>query len=68
MFDQAREGEWIQPTARFRAACCDCGLTHVLRFRIRHRQVQMMAYVDRQATRNLRRAMRREQARKARVK
>lgn len=34
-YDKPRSGEWIQPNMRkYKLCCCDCGLVHVLRFRV----------------------------------
>ena len=38
-------GEWVQPIERgYRMHCCDCGLVHVMNFRIRKRRVQFQAF------------------------
>lgn len=34
-YKQVKAGEWVQPVRRgYRMKCCDCGLVHVLNFRL----------------------------------
>lgn len=34
-YDNPKAGEWIRPVRRgYKMACCDCGLVHVLDFRL----------------------------------
>jgi hypothetical protein len=43
--------EWIQPIRRgYKMACCDCGLVHVIDFRMRKGQIQFRARRDNRAT------------------
>lgn len=38
---QPKSGEWIQPVRKaYRMACCDCGLVHLIDFRVRNGRVQ----------------------------
>jgi hypothetical protein len=55
-FDQIHEGEWIEPKHRgFKLACCDCGLTHRIDYRIVAGRVQFRTYRDSKTTAGLRR-------------
>lgn len=54
-FPQAEPGEWIRPTRRgFRMQCCDCGLVHVVDFRLipwgRGRKILLRMFRDKRAT------------------
>jgi len=56
----AQPGQWIQPSNKgFRMACCDCGLVHIMNFRIStkkgKRRIQLQAFRDNKETRKLRR-------------
>jgi hypothetical protein len=43
--NQIEPGEWIQPiTEGYRMSCCDCGLVHLVDFRIHEGRVQLRAY------------------------
>jgi len=34
-FEQVNDGEWVQPTRKgYQMKCCDCGLIHILDFRL----------------------------------
>lgn len=58
-YNRVTEGEWVQPRRRgYRMMCCDCGLVHVLNFRIKKRRIQLQAFRDNRATANSRRARR----------
>ena len=49
-------GEWIQPVRRgYRLACCDCGLTHTLNFRVHNGRVQFAVFRNNRATAVMRR-------------
>lgn len=54
------EGEWITPVRReYRMECCDCGLVHILNFRLRRtinggRSIQFQAFRDNRATAQIR--------------
>jgi hypothetical protein len=50
-YTQVIDGEWIEPDSdEHRIACCDCGLVHVMYFRVKRKRVQFMAYRDVKAT------------------
>ena len=43
--NSVQAGEWIQPVRKgYRMECCDCGLVHVLDFRIYRGKIQFRAY------------------------
>lgn len=51
VFEEPRDGEWIQPIRRgFLMECCDCGLIHKLNFRLikyangRREKIQFQAF------------------------
>ena len=49
-------GVWIAPLRRgWRMVCCDCGLTHVVDFRVKRRELQMRVFRDQRATGQIRR-------------
>lgn len=55
-YTQAKDGDWIQPIRRgYKMACCDCGLVHVLNFRIRNGKIQFQPRRDNRATAQRRR-------------
>lgn len=34
-YEQVKDGQWVQPIRRgYRMKCCDCGLVHILNFRL----------------------------------
>lgn len=37
-------GEWVQPVDGYRMVCCDCGLAHILNFRIHEGRIQFQAF------------------------
>lgn len=42
---QQYEGEWFAPRMkRWFMRCCDCGLTHIMNFRLIGKQIQIQAY------------------------
>lgn len=50
--------EWVQPVERgYRMSCCDCGLVHVLDFRVEDGRSQFRARRDNRATGQVRRHM-----------
>ena len=54
-------GEWIQPIRRgYKMSCCDCGLVHVLNFRLRKGRIQLQAFRDNRATGQKRRHIKEE--------
>lgn len=45
------DGEWVQPVMKgYKMACCDCGLVHVINFRIAGKKVQLQAFRDNRKT------------------
>ncbi|RZN21946.1 hypothetical protein [Bradyrhizobium sp. Leo121] len=52
------DGEWIVVTKRkHKSQCCDCGLVHVLNFRVNeHGQIEVQSARDARATAAVRRA------------
>ncbi len=58
-YTQIHDGDWITPHHRdYRLACCDCGLTHDVQFRIVRGSVQFRASRNNRATSAARRAKR----------
>lgn len=58
-----KNGEWVQPVPRgYKMACCDCGLVHVIDFRVikyangKRTKVQFRAFRDNRSTAAKRRA------------
>ena len=45
-----KDREWFQPAAKYRMACCDCGLVHRMEFRVINGKIQFRAWRDRKAT------------------
>jgi hypothetical protein len=43
---------WIEPDPQqgHRMRCCDCGLVHVVNFRVQRGKVQFQAFLDKRAT------------------
>jgi hypothetical protein len=55
-YPAVKAGEWVQPVRKgYKMACCDCGLVHVMNFRIRKGRVQLQAFRDNRATAQIRR-------------
>lgn len=54
---QRRDGEWFDTEREHKLACCDCGLIHLLKFRVRKGKIQMQATRDNRATAQRRRGM-----------
>lgn len=49
-------GEWVQPVRRkYRLACCDCGLVHLMDFRTLSGRIQFRAFRDNRSTAAIRR-------------
>jgi hypothetical protein len=45
---QIESGEWIQPIEEgYRMICCDCGLVHLMNFRIHEGHIQFRAFRER---------------------
>ena len=54
-FDRPKAGEWIQPIRHgYLLACCDCGLTHRLDFRVKARRAQFRVFRDNAITKHIR--------------
>lgn len=50
-YDNVKAGEWVQPVRRgYRMACCDCGLVHILNFRVKDGRIQFQAFRHARAT------------------
>lgn len=53
------DGEWIEPIVKgYRVACCDCGLVHVMNFRLvgkKRKRMQYQLFRDERATAMIRR-------------
>ena len=49
---QVTDNDWIEPTPQrgHRMKCCDCGLVHVMNFRVRKGRVQFQPKRDKRAT------------------
>lgn len=65
-YTQVYDGEWVQPVSRgYKMSCCDCGLVHVLNFRVvkyaggKRTKVQFQAFRDDRKTAAKRRYMKR---------
>ena len=42
---EPKAGEWVQPVEKgYRMACCDCGLVHILDFRVVDGRAQFRAF------------------------
>lgn len=60
-YKPAKDGEWLWPQRRgYRLECCDCGLIHVVNFRLVKtpnggRAIQFQAFRDNRATGQVRR-------------
>jgi hypothetical protein len=56
-YPRARDGDWIQPRRHgYRLMCCDCGLVHVVNFRLKAGRIQFQAFRHPGATAASRRA------------
>jgi hypothetical protein len=55
-YKQVYDGEWVRPSrTHHRMKCCDCGLVHVINFRVRKGHIEFQAFRHKQATRDARR-------------
>lgn len=54
---------WFRPTAELHAACCDCGLVHVFRYRSRKSRVEVKVVRDARKTAAFRRERRKRMVR-----
>lgn len=51
-----KDGEWVRPRPRgYVLGCCDCGLMHVIDFRVTDGHVEFRAVRDNRRTANARR-------------
>jgi hypothetical protein len=50
-----KSGQWVKTTAKYRIACCDCGLVHELEFKIEDGEILMCAHRNMKSTLALRR-------------
>jgi len=50
-YKQVTGGEWVQPIMKgYKMMCCDCGLVHIMNFRIIGKKVQIQAFRDNRKT------------------
>lgn len=55
-YDDVKAGQWVQPVRKdYKMACCDCGLVHVLDFRICRGKIQFRAFRNNRSTAMIRR-------------
>ncbi len=59
-YQRPKAGEWVQPVRRgYKLACCDCGLVHVIDFRLvpaaKGKKIQFRARRNNRSTALLRR-------------
>lgn len=55
-YPQVKAGEWVSPRRKgYKMQCCDCGLVHLLEFRIHNGHIQMRGFRDERATAAVRR-------------
>ena len=60
-YPEIKAGAWIYPKRKgYQLACCDCGLVHTVNFRIRKGKTQFQLFRDEHATRQLRKAGKKE--------
>lgn len=57
VYRQLADGEWqTMSSRRHKIACCDCGLVHLLEFRVSRGKIKFRAWRDNRATANRRRS------------
>lgn len=57
-FERPKALEWVQPIRRgYKLACCDCGLVHMMDFRIHRGRIQFRADRNERSTGQMRRWM-----------
>lgn len=66
-YPRPKAGEWVRPVRRgYKMACCDCGLVHVLNFKLipwgRGKKILLQAFRDNKATGSMRGWMKRKKA------
>ena len=50
-YTQVFNGEWVTPRRRLhKIRCCDCGLVHIMQFRIKKGILEFRAWRDNKAT------------------
>lgn len=52
-YKKVSEGEWVQPKMKgYKMMCCDCGLVHIMNFKIVHngKKVRLQAFRDERKT------------------
>lgn len=55
-YERPKDHEWIQPVRKgYKMACCDCGLVHVLNFRVVKGRAQFNAARNNRSTALMRR-------------
>lgn len=55
-FYRVSEGEWVNPIRKgYNLACCDCGLVHVMDFRIHNGHIEFRAFRNNRSTAMIRR-------------
>ncbi len=60
-YPQVHAGEWVQPVRKgYKMSCCDCGLVHVMEFRVVRGRIQFRAWRDNRATGQIRRKRKRD--------
>lgn len=47
---EVEEGEWYQPTSKHRERCCDCGLIHIVEYKVEDGKIWMRVWRDNAAT------------------
>lgn len=64
-YKRVKDGEWQQPRRRgYKLGCCDCGLVHILNFRIYGGRIQFQAFRANRNTAAIRRHMKKAKASK----
>lgn len=54
---QPKAGEWVRPIPRgYRLACCDCGLVHLMNFRIKDGRAEFAVFRGNRQTASIRAA------------
>jgi hypothetical protein len=62
-YRQVFDGEWVRPKRRgYKVACCDCGLIHVINYRIKDGHIEYQPTRDNRATAARRRGLMRKAA------
>lgn len=55
-YEQVIDGEWIRPVRKgYKMRCCDCGLVHLVDFRVVNGRIELRASRDKRATGQCRR-------------